>query len=371
MDQSSEQLETIGRCAGGIAHDFNNLITTIAGYGSLILQSLPEGSPASADVREILRASDRAGKLTAQLLAFSRRRKVEPRVHDLNELVGGIDGLLRCMAGDSVRLILDLSREPVRVRADGAQLERALMNLAVNARDAMPGGGTLTVSTRRSGDFIELVFADDGVGMSAEILARACDPYFTTKSAGKGTGLGLANVQGIVREHGGTLDLQSAPGRGAAITMRLPATDAPVDANAERTHQAAPSCPLSRDLVMLVEDDAALLSLVGRMLRGRGYRVLECGGAEAALALHDKHPDVRLSIIDVMMPGLDGASLFGLMRGGRPGLRALFISGSPDQEQRLRARAGAAVPFLAKPFTAEEFLGKVRGILDAPEPGPS
>jgi signal transduction histidine kinase len=223
--QQSQRMETLGRLAGGVAHDFNNILTTISGYGELLLHQLPPDSPHREEVGEILAAAGRAARLTGQLLAFGRRQVFNLRMLDLNEVVREVQKTLARALGENVRIELSLEPALRRVSADADQLEQVLMNLAVNARDAMPRGGVLRLSTRADGDFVELEAADTGVGMTPEVRARAFEPFFTTKEKGKGTGLGLSTAYGIVRQSGGTISVESAPGRGAAFRIRLPASD--------------------------------------------------------------------------------------------------------------------------------------------------
>ncbi|MDE2489656.1 MAG: response regulator, partial [Elusimicrobia bacterium] len=235
----AQKMEAVGRLAGGVAHDFNNILTTISGYGELLLQSLPKNSPCVEDVREIVLAAERGARLTRQLLAFGRRQVLEVRVLDLNAVVRDVERLLRRVIGEDVKIVLSLSPEIRRIRADAGQIEQVLMNLAVNARDAMPRGGTFAIATRPAGERVELRVSDDGEGMAEETAARAFEPFFTTKEKGKGTGLGLATVHGIVLQSDGEISIESAPGRGAAFRILLPGTDE----HAEFPRAAAPRAP--------------------------------------------------------------------------------------------------------------------------------
>ena len=361
----AQKMEAVGRLAGGVAHDFNNILTTISGYAELMLISMSPDAAERAEVAEILHASERAAKLTRQLLAFSRRQVFEVRVLDINEVVSGVDSMLHRLIGENIRIQLSLSPAARRVRADAGQLEQVLMNLAVNARDAMPTGGMITITTRDAGDSTELVFQDDGTGMTPEVKARVFEPFFTTKEMGKGTGLGLATVYGIVQQSGGTIEIDSAPGRGARFTIRLPATDESAEARRPRATPAA-HCPVASEAILVVEDESPLRTVLCRVLRQNGYTVVEADGPAAALKALETTGPLKLAVVDLVMPGLDGASLVKSLRERRPDLRVLFISGYADQVELPRPEDGRAFPFLAKPFSSDLLFAKIRETIDEP-----
>jgi two-component system cell cycle sensor histidine kinase/response regulator CckA len=361
----SQKMEAVGRLAGGVAHDFNNILTTISGYSELVLMSLEADSPLRAEMQEVLAASERAAKLTRQLLAFSRRQVFELRVLDLNEVVRGVESMLRRLIGENIRVQLALADGVRRVRADAGQIEQVLMNLAVNARDAMPNGGIISIATRAAAGSTELVFADDGEGMTPEVRARAFEPFFTTNEQGKGTGLGLATVYGIVQQTGGSVELETSPGRGARFSIKLPATDEPAEVRRPKP-AAGPAGPAPRERVLIVEDDASLRGVAVRILRGRGYETLTAESPAAALRLLEGAPAPALALLDLVMPGMDGRALAAALRERCPGLRVLFMSGYSEQLEPPRPENGRSFPFLGKPFTADALLAKVRETLDEP-----
>ncbi|NNN04409.1 MAG: response regulator [Elusimicrobia bacterium] len=358
----AQKMEAVGRLAGGVAHDFNNILTTISGYAELLNAALPSDSPHREDVNEILAASARAAQLTRQLLAFGRRQVLEMRVLDLNEIVRGVSRMLTRVIGEDVRIELALAPDLRRVRADSGQLETVLMNLAVNARDAMPKGGHLKLATRADGDFVELTVTDDGLGMSAEVRARLFEPFFTTKEKGKGTGLGLSTAYGVVRQSDGTIDVESSPGRGATFRIRLPATDEEADS----VRVGAPAAAAGgRETVLVIEDEAPLRQLLVRVLGELGYHVIPAAGAKEALAASAETAGIDAAVVDVIMPELDGPSLVARLRESRPSLKALFISGYADQVRLPEPESGKSYPFLAKPFTSAALAAKLREMLDA------
>ncbi len=358
----AQKMEAVGRLAGGVAHDFNNILTTISGYAELLNAALPPDSPQREDVKEIIAASTRAAQLTRQLLAFGRRQVLEMRVLDLNEIVRGVSRMLTRVIGEDVSIELALASDLRRVRVDSGQMETVLMNLAVNARDAMPKGGHLRVATRLDGDFVELTFADDGIGMSAEVRARLFEPFFTTKEKGKGTGLGLSTAYGVVRQSGGTIDVESSPGAGATFRIRLPATDEEADS----VPSGAPSPSAGgRETVLVVEDEAPLRQLLLRALGELGYRVIAAAGAQEALASSAGATALDAAVVDVIMPELDGPSLVARLRKSRPELKVLFISGYADQARLPAPESGKSYPFLAKPFSTATLAAKLRETLDS------
>ncbi|MEZ5100811.1 MAG: ATP-binding protein [Thermoleophilia bacterium] len=365
----SARLEAVGRLAGGIAHDFNNLLTAITGYAQLLLDRLDDGTPCHRDAREIDRAATRASELTGQLLAFGRGQSFQPKVLDVNALVRDLSDMLRRLIGEDVALALDLPTEVAPVKADPGQLEQVIVNLVVNARDAMPDGGVVTVSTadvhdRELGPLVSITVTDTGVGMSPETLAHAFEPFFTTKETGRGTGLGLATVYGIVTQSGGHVRVESEPGIGSIFTVLLPRASAPVpeaDRPIDRRERARPGT----ETILLVEDEDVVRDLAGRVLREHGYTVLEARDGGDALTVAATHDDgIDLMLTDVVMPQLGGRELAELLAPARPGLKVLFMSGYTDDLQVLQRTPGNGEDFLPKPFTPELLARTVRAVLD-------
>jgi PAS domain S-box-containing protein len=354
--QQAQRLETVGQLAGGIAHDFNNILAIILNYAHFVGEQLPEDSPLRDDVDQISRAAARASELTRQLLIFSRRDPSTPQTVDVNALVEDTERLLGRTLGEQVTLSSSPCQERCFVRADPAQLEHVLLNLVVNARDAMPAGGSIEMSTARDGDSIVISVADDGPGMEPEVVARAFEPFFTTKPKGAGTGLGLATVYGTVASAGGNARIESTPGEGTTVHLRLPSTDAP---EVEPPPPRAPSePPPASATVLLVEDEQAVRKLSRRILKSAGYRCLDASDADEALALYRLHGDaVDLLLTDVVMPGMSGSELAQRIGAGRDGPPVLFMSGYPG-DTTLR-------PLLEKPFERDELLAGVRDALAA------
>jgi len=366
------KMEAIGRLAGGVAHDFNNLLNVITGYAELGLRRLPPESDVRRHVAEILRAADRAASLTRQLLAVSRRQVLQPRVIDLNDVLRDMDRLLRRLIGEDVRMETRLAREPLRVMADPGQLEQVLMNLAVNARDAMPGGGILVFETAglplaapaagdvSAGPCVALSVTDTGCGMDAETLSHVFEPFFTTKPEGKGTGLGLSTVWGIVKQSGGTVTIQSQPGAGTTFRVLLPrlGVDTPEPESPRPPGDDVPSAPT----VLVVDDEAPLRSVIRDVLELAGYRVLEAEDGATALALAGQE-DARVDLLvtDVTMPVMDGTALVREFRARHPGTRVVVMSGLAEHAQA--AEKGDA--FLSKPFTTATLEQAVREALAA------
>jgi signal transduction histidine kinase/CheY-like chemotaxis protein len=357
--RQAQKMEAIGRLAGGIAHDFNNLLTVINGNGEVLRTKLPGADAGLAD--EIVRAGEQAATLTRQLLAFSRKGVVAPRVLCPNTIIDGVRRMLARLVGERVQVVTDLDQTTGCVRIDPGQLEQALLNLAVNARDAMPQGGTLTIRTRAAADHVRIDVTDTGLGMNAATRARAFEPFFTTKPAGEGTGLGLATVKGIVEQAGGTVTVASEPGQGTTFTIGLPLSPEarPLDSPTQ-----GPPPPANREVILLVEDEAAVQLLERRVLEMGRYEVLVASSGEEALRLLDGGiTRIDLLVTDVVMPGMTGRELAEAAARRRPGLRALFLSGyTPDEVLRQGVRAEEA-HFLQKPFTPSSLLGKVREVL--------
>jgi len=377
--RQAQKMDAVGRLAGGIAHDFNNLLTVILGFSDMILERVAPDDPIAGDLGEIHRAGERASALTRQLLAFSRQQVLEPRVLDLNEVVRGMSGgMLGRLIGEDIRIQTRLAADLGRVKADPGQIEQVILNLAVNARDAMPKGGTLTVETRNTelddtfmqttltvspGLYVLLAVTDTGVGMDAVTQSHLFEPFFTTKERGKGTGLGLATVYGIVKQSGGYIDVSSEPGRGSAFRIHLPRVEAEVTAGPGSLLRAEKSTGM--ETILLVEDEEAVRRLASRALEAAGYTVLEAGsGAEALDLLESAGGGISLLLTDVVMPGMGGPELAERVRVIRPELRFLFMSGYTDPgtvDQAALSRAGG---FLQKPFTAAALTEKVRTELD-------
>ncbi|MDB4967790.1 MAG: hypothetical protein JWN44_3479 [Myxococcales bacterium] len=354
--RQSQKMEAVGRLAGGVAHDFNNLLTALSGYNSLLLAALPVGDPLRHFAERVSQAAKRASALTDQLLAFSRKQPVAIESLDLNEVIRSTTDMLRRLIGEDVALISDLSPRLDPVRADRAQVEQVIVNLVVNARDAMPHGGSITVTTANvrieRDDFVRFAVRDTGVGIDPEARARLFEPFYTTKGPGKGTGLGLATVYGIVKQAGGQVRVESEPGRGALFEVLLPRSASVAAAVAPAVEQADP--PRGRGTILLVEDDDSVREFVGFVLRQQGYDVLAAEHGPRALEIAGAHEgEIDLLISDVVMPQMHGFEVAEAMRRSRPGLRVLHISGYPGDA----ITSDAA--FLAKPFSRETLLERV------------
>ncbi len=375
----AQKMEAVGQLAGGVAHDFNNVLTAIAGYAELLREDLPGEDARRGDLEEILRATDRAAALTRQLLAFSRRQVLAPRVLDLNTVVASVDNMLGRLIGADVELRTALAPELGAVRADPGQLEQVIMNLVVNARDAMPRGGKLTIETANAeldesyalehpavvaGPYVMLAVSDSGVGMDAATQARIFEPFFTTKEKGKGTGLGLATVYGIVKQSGGNIWLYSEPGRGTTFKIYLPRVDQPLELPTPTP--AARETPRGTETVLLVEDDDAVRALARKMLAAHGYTVLAAPSGADALELAASHAGpIHLLVTDVVLPGISGRELAIRFQSVRPGLKVLYTSGYTDDAVVHHGVLDAGIAFLQKPFTSGALARKVRETLDS------
>ncbi|MCE9595774.1 MAG: response regulator [Planctomycetes bacterium] len=374
-----DKLEAIGRLAGGIAHDFNNLLTVIHGYSELARNTLAGDDPARACVDEIHAACGRAKSLTQQLLAFSRQQLVAPAVVDFDALIANLLVMLRRLIGEDVELLLETEPRLGRVLVDPSQLEQVLVNLIVNARDALPNGGRIVISTRNltlvggrdegfdllaPGRYVELAVRDDGVGMDPATQARLFEPFFTTKPRGKGTGLGLATVHGIVSASGGAITVESAIGRGSCFRIALPRAEG--EPAPPKAFAAVGAAPNDSGTVLLVEDEPSLRRMVFSALARQGYVVLEAGDGREALELFGREgARVELLVTDVVMPHMNGRDLADRLRDVRPDLPVLLMSGYTDDLVDRRAIAGAGYEFIAKPYMLSELLAKVRAMLHA------
>ncbi len=377
--RQSQKMEAVGRLAGGVAHDFNNLLTVIRGYSELILSRLEQADPARREIEEVKKAADRAAGLTSQLLAFSRRQFVAAKIVDLNALVMNMDGMLRRLLGeDIVELCADLDPQLGSIKADPGQIEQVIMNLAVNARDAMPTGGQLTIQTRNvtigkgprretmmldEGTYVLLAIRDTGQGMSEETQSHLFEPFFTTKEKGKGTGLGLSTVYGIVKQSGGTIGIESTPGQGTTCKIFFPKVEA--------TTQAAPMASgtidraIGRGTILLVEDDTSVRGLVQEALRLSGYEVLVARHGIEALLTGAKHlGPIHLLLTDVAMPQMSGPEVAEKLTAVRSEIKVLYMSGYPDHPVFEQGGVKRDTAFLQKPFTPHVLTQKVREVLD-------
>jgi PAS domain S-box-containing protein len=374
--QQSQKLESVARLAGGVAHDFNNLLTAILAGVDVLLSRIPAGGPLREGVQEIDEAARRAAALTRQLLVFSRKEVAQPALVDLNEIVAGMARMLRRLISEDIELSTVAAAGVGRVRADPGQLEQVILNLAVNARDAMPRGGKLTIETVSvtvdaatarvhevsPGRQVMLQVTDTGCGMSPEVQAHLFEPFFTTKEAGKGTGLGLSTVYGIVRQAGGWVALRSRPGAGTVFRVYLPEAEAPGARPADVAARREGPAPRGTETVLLVEDDAMVRRVAVRTLRGAGYTVLEASGGDEALRAA-AGARVDLMVTDLVMPHMGGEALARRFRAEHPRARVLLISGYTDHEVD-PAALGRGVAFLQKPFTPQALARTVRELLD-------
>jgi PAS domain S-box-containing protein len=373
----SQKLEAIGQLAGGIAHDFNNLLTVINGYCERLLASVPDGGALREDLDLIHNAGRRAAALTRQLLAFSRRQVLQPRTIELNAIVHDIDKMLRRVIGEPITVVTALAPDLGATRADPGQIEQVIMNLAINARDAMPQGGVLTIETRNvevggdapgafglpPGRYVSLLVRDTGHGMDEETLSHMFEPFFTTKELGKGTGLGLPTVYGIVMQSGGDVAVESVEGEGTTMRVFLPRIEAP----AEREAAPAAAEPVARgsETLLVVEDEELVRELVREFLESAGYTVIEAPDAEAALLLAEANREaIDLLVTDVILPGMNGLDLAVQLSASMPGLKTVFVSGYPGDAVFRDGTFDPGAAFLPKPFTRHILTQKVREALD-------
>jgi signal transduction histidine kinase/CheY-like chemotaxis protein len=375
----SQKMETVGRLAGGVAHDFANLLTLISGYSDILLNRIGERDPLRPELDEIRKAANRGARLTTQLLGFSRGQGVQPRVIDLNSVIVDLERMLRRIIGEYVEFTTSLGANLSKVLADRGQIEQVIMNLVLNARDAMPGGGRIKIETSdfevneteaqaRSiapGSYVRVSVSDTGHGIDASAQVRLFEPFFTTKEQGKGTGLGLSTVYGIVKQSGGAVWVRSAPGEGAEFTICLPRAATAAE-HGDSGGGARPATAGS-ETVLLVEDDDNVRRLLMHVLRKRGYQVIEASGGEEALRIFDGRKDaIQLVLTDIVMPNMSGRELADRLLQIRPDLRVVYMSGYTDD---VLVRTGALRPgmsFLQKPLRPEVLAAKIREALDSP-----
>ncbi|HXW00652.1 MAG TPA: ATP-binding protein, partial [Anaerolineae bacterium] len=381
--RQSQKMEAIGKLAGGVAHDFNNILTVITGYSELLLQLHPdEHDPERKDLEQIKRAGDRAASLTRQLLAFSRQQILQLRVLNLNDVVADMSKMLRRLIGEDIDLVILLDEALGHVKADPGQVEQVILNLAINARDAMPQGGKLTIETvnvnldedyaRRyvevePGPYVMLAVSDTGIGMDAEIQSHLFEPFFTTKEQGKGTGLGLATVHGIVNQSGGHIWVYSEPEQGTTFKIYLPRTDEAVESG--DLDQAPAKLLWGSETILLVEDEDMVRELARHILTENGYTVVAASHGEEALQLCERHEGpIHMLLTDVIMPhGMSGRQLAERLALLRPEMKILYMSGYTDNAIVHHGVLDADVNFLQKPFATDALVSKVRQALDTPQ----
>jgi two-component system cell cycle sensor histidine kinase/response regulator CckA len=378
--RQAQKMDAIGKLAGGVAHDFNNLLTAITGFTSFALQALPAEHAVAADLQEVLGAAERAAALTRQLMTFARQHPVDPRIIDVSELVTRADRLLRRLLGEDIDIVTRAAADLWHTLIDPGALEQVLINLAVNARDAMPGGGRLTIETMNApldeahslrrggeippGDYVVLGVSDDGAGMDARTQEQIFEPFFTTKPVGKGTGFGLSTCYGVVRQAGGHIWVYSEPGHGSTFKIYLPRVRGEVE--------PLPAAPVEQQVgghetILLVEDEAQVRQAALRSLAPLGYLVLVAAGPDQALALAAAHAGtIDLLLTDIVMPGLGGRALADRLTARYPGLRTLYISGYTETAIVHRGVLGRGAQLLAKPFTPRALAERVRAVLDGP-----
>jgi PAS domain S-box-containing protein len=380
--RQAQKMEAVGRLAGGVAHDFNNLLTVITGYCAMLLDQLTTNDPMAADMQQILKAAERATALTRQLLAFSRRQVVQPKIVELSALVHDMQPMLRRLLGEHIELAIRTDPDPTKVRVDPGHLEQVIVNLSVNGRDAMPNGGTLTIGTRtvelqdesaqhvitlRPGEYVLLEISDNGTGMDEQTLSHLFEPFFTTKEKGRGTGLGLSTSYGIVKQNHGEILVRSAPGAGSTFTIYLPLVRGAIEAPAGREGSLASYT--GSETILVAEDEDDVRTVILDMLRKQGYSVLSAPNGPAALeAAANASDDIDLLITDIVMPKMSGGELARLLRADRPRLKVLFVSGYTEGAIGRSSDLEPGTAFLHKPFTPEDLARHVRELLDQPVP---
>ena len=374
----AQKMESLGRLTGGVAHDFNNLLTAINGFAELLQMRLPPDDPQQPMVSSILHSGQRAADLVRQLLAFSRKQIIEPEILDLNAVVANMDKMLRRVIGEDIQLKTVLAPDLWSVKIDPTQLEQIVVNLAVNARDAMPDGGRLTIETAnvfldgaymathveaQAGQHVRLAISDSGVGISEEAMAQIFEPFFTTKELGRGTGLGLATVHGIVKQNGGDIQVYSEQDVGTTFKVYLPSA---VEIGSEKTFpEIEVEIPTGHETVLLVEDDATVRSLVQRVLQSLGYNLLEAEGGQEALQIAAGYDDfIHLLLTDVVMPDINGKKLAEELLQTRPDLKVLFMSGYTDNAIAHHGVLDPGTAFVQKPFSPTVIAHRIREVLD-------
>jgi len=378
--RQAQKMEALGQLAGGVAHDFNNIITSLSAYADFIRKGSPAGSQAAEDAGEIKKVCTRATGLSRQLLAFSRKQILSPRVLDLNVIAGGVEKMLSRLIGENIELVIQKHPTPVPARVDPGQMEQVLLNLAVNARDAMPGGGKLVVkvfpceyadyllgSDMVPGKYAVISVSDSGSGMAPAVKARIFEPFFTTKRPGSGTGLGLSTVYGIVKQSGGHISVDSEPGRGSAFSVYLPLSEAPADKL--ETTGSFPALRRGSETVLLVEDDPILRSVTRRTLAENGYKVLEAATDSEALLIAEERQKGKIDLIlaDIVLPGMNGFDLAERVAVSNPGIARVYISGYTDPAVIKAEFIKPESPLVQKPYTTDALLLGLRAALDARE----
>jgi CheY-like chemotaxis protein len=370
-------MEAIGKLAGGVAHDFNNMLTAILGFGTFLIDDMAPDDPRRTQMNEILKAGRRAADLTAQLLAFSRQQLLQPVIIDVNAAVRDTTVMLERLIGENIRLDTKFATSIATVRADPVQLQQIVMNLAINARDAMPEGGRLTIEVAtvnldstysgqhfqvQPGEYVLIAVTDTGVGMTEVVRARLFEPFFTTKKRGEGTGLGLATVYGAVKQAGGYIWAHGEPGKGSSFKVYLPRVDGPAQAAAP----VAVEAPVAgNETILLVEDEEAVRLLTKMILDRAGYRVVEAGSAEEAAAIHLEYSGgISVLLTDVVLPGSSGSDLFQRLTLRDPRLKVIYMSGYTDDAVFRNGRLDHGVAFIQKPFTADILRRKLREVID-------
>jgi two-component system, cell cycle sensor histidine kinase and response regulator CckA len=374
--RQAQKMEAVGRLAGGVAHDFNNLLTVITGRAALLLMELPADDPKRRDIDLITETADRASALTRQLLALSRKQVLQPRILDLNELVASLEPILQRLIGEHIELHVLPAAGAAAVNADPTQIEQVLLNLTVNARDAMPRGGTLTIELAQVpaghlqfaegdpvGPGVSLVVRDSGTGMTPDVQAHMFEPFFTTKGPGKGTGLGLATVYGIIKQSGGSVSVESELGHGTRVMIWLPSVENPAPLNGPS--RASAELRAGRETILLVEDEDGVRELAREVLQGHGYTVIEARDGESALQIvGDRRERLHLLLTDVVMPKMGGPELVRRLISRHPDVKVLYMSGYPDDALGEHGVLEPGAVLLQKPFTPQGMADKVRQVLD-------
>jgi two-component system, cell cycle sensor histidine kinase and response regulator CckA len=382
----AQKMEAVGRLAGSVAHDFNNLLSVILGYSSMLLMDLEASDPLRPDIDLIRAAGEKAAGLTRQLLAFSRQQVLEPRLIDLNELLSDAERMLRRLLGEDVELLMLYDESIPRVLVDPGQIDQVVMNLAVNARDAMPDGGKLTIETKATvldadyasdhlgvspGNYVMLAVSDTGVGMDKETQSRIFEPFFTTKEAGKGTGLGLSTVFGIVRQSGGNVWVHSEPGKGTSFKVYLPVARREAGAEGGPAQHDAPVEPATlqgTETILLVEDQDEVRRVAQQILSRAGYHVIAAANAGEALICCERHPGtIHLLLTDLVMPQMSGHELAGRLVPARPEMRVLYMSGYTDRAILQQRILDSGLAYVQKPLVPERLARRVREVLDSPQ----